>query len=351
MMNKKIIILGAGLSGLLTAYRLQNKGFDIEIIEARNRIGGRIHSVKSGEAIVEMGATWFNDVHKNFRELLSEFEIDFFEQFMQGTSYYETASNAPAQIIEIPNDNSSYRVVGGTSQLIEKIQTKLKEVKIHLNKQVTALDFTAEKAEIITNKQTFVSDFIISTIPQPIFVSTIKFAPNLPENLINTAQNTHTWMQDSIKVALIYKTPFWRNQAISGTFFSAIGPITEFYDQSTFDLNGFALCGFMHSGFNSLEKEERKSKVLNQLQKIFGNQALEFLDYQETIWSNEEFTKYSKQENFIFPHQNNGNANFRKSYFENRLFLSGTETASQFPGYMEGAIISADEVVRAVLNF
>jgi monoamine oxidase len=35
-MTKKIVILRfAGLSGLLTAYRLRNKGFDIEIIEAR----------------------------------------------------------------------------------------------------------------------------------------------------------------------------------------------------------------------------------------------------------------------------------------------------------------------------
>lgn len=344
------MILGAGLSGLLTAYRLQNKGFDIVIIEARNRIGGRIYTLKSGEANIEMGATWFNEIHKNFKALLREFEVDFFEQFMKGTSYFEPFSASQAQAIEIPENNSSYRVVGGTSKIIEKIQNELKEVKIHFDEKVTALDFTYEKIKITTNKQTFSADFVISTIPQSLFVSKINFTPNLPKQLKDVAQTTHTWMQDSIKVALIYQTAFWRNQAISGTFFSNVGPITEFYDHSTFHLDGFALCGFINSGMSLYEKEERKHKVLIQLEKVFGTQALNFIDYQETIWSDEEFTKNKNQDGFIFPHQNNGHAVFRISYYENRLFISGTETASQFAGYMEGAVTSANYVANAILR-
>ena len=349
-MNKKIIILGAGLSGLLIAYRLQNRGFDIEIIEARNRIGGRIHTQKLGAANIEMGATWFNEVHKNFKALLLEFNVDFFEQFMKGTSYFEPFSASQAQEIEIPENNSSFRVVGGTSQIIEKIQNELKEAKIHLDEQVTALDFTNEIIKITTHKQSFSADFVISTIPQALFVSKINVTPNLPKQLIAIAQNTHTWMQDSIKVAIIYQTAFWRNQAISGTFFSNVGPITEFYDHSTFNLDGFALCGFINSGMSLYEKEERKLKVLLQLEKVFGKQALNFIYYQETIWSDEEFTKNKNQDGFIFPHQNNGHSIFRESYFENRLFLSGTETASHYPGYMEGAVSSANYVANAILR-
>ena len=71
-MPKKITILGAGLSGLLTAYRLQNKGFEIQIIEARERIGGRIHTLNTDNAQIEMGATWFNDIHEDFKKLLEE---------------------------------------------------------------------------------------------------------------------------------------------------------------------------------------------------------------------------------------------------------------------------------------
>ena len=40
-----IIIVGAGLSGLLTGYLLKKEGIPFKILEARNRIGGRINTV------------------------------------------------------------------------------------------------------------------------------------------------------------------------------------------------------------------------------------------------------------------------------------------------------------------
>ncbi len=50
-----LIIIGAGASGLAAASRLVEKGFDpakITILEAENRIGGRIHTVPHGNLIV-----------------------------------------------------------------------------------------------------------------------------------------------------------------------------------------------------------------------------------------------------------------------------------------------------------
>lgn len=350
-MNKKIVIIGAGLSGLLTAYRLLNKGFDIEIIEARNRIGGRIHTLQSGETNVDMGATWFNEIHKNLSALLDEFQIEFFEQFMKGSSFFEPFSATPAQVIEIPENSPSYRIVDGTSQLVEQIKNRLKIVKISLSEIVTEIDFTNDNAIVVTNKQTINADFVISTIPQSLLVFKVKFKPNLPQELRNIAKNTHTWMQDSIKVALVYKKPFWRAKGISGTVFSNVGPITELYDHSNYNSNGFALCGFANGEMVRYSKTERQTKILLQLEKIFGKEALDYSDYYETIWSVEEYTKNVSQEGFVFPHQNNGHPIFRENYYNNRLFLSGTETASEFPGYMEGAIIAANHVASVIVNY
>lgn len=350
-MNKKIVIIGAGLSGLLTAYWLLNKGFEIEIIEARNRIGGRIHTLQSGKAKVEMGATWFNEVHQNMKIVLDELEIEYFEQFMKGYTFFESFSAAPAQIIEIPENSPSYRIVGGTMKLIENLATKLNNVNFHLNEAVKEIDFTNEKAKIITSKKTMITDFVISTIPQSLLVSKVKFNPNLPDQLVHIAKNTHTWMQDSIKIALVYKTPFWRAKGISGTVFSNVGPITELYDHSNYNLHGFALCGFINGAMSEYSKAERQAKILMQLEKIFGKEALNYSDYHETIWSEEEYTKNISQEGFVFPHQNNGHPIFRENYYNGRLFLSGTETASEFPGYMEGAIIAAKHVASVILNF
>ncbi len=349
-MRKRIVIIGAGLSGLLTAYRLLCKGYDIELIEGRDRIGGRIHTIHSKKKCVELGATWFNETHKNLIELLEEFKISYYEQFMKGKSFFESNSYTPAEIIDIPENIPSFRIIGGTSQIIEKIKNQLEDVKIHLNDAVTEIDFTQEIVLIRTKKQTIHANLVISTIPQPLLVSTIKFNPILPNQLINISNNTHTWMQDSMKIALVYKTPFWRQKGMSGTIFSNVGPITEFYDHTNYELDKFALCGFVSNALTILDKEERIAKVLFQLKKIFGEEILDYTDYLETNWSEEKFTKNTKQNDFIFPHQNNGHLIFRESYYNNRLFLSGTETASQFPGYMEGAILSANHVASTILN-
>ena len=47
---KKVAIVGAGLSGLYSAYLLKNAGYEVTIIEAKNRIGGRILSITDDES-------------------------------------------------------------------------------------------------------------------------------------------------------------------------------------------------------------------------------------------------------------------------------------------------------------
>lgn len=349
-MKSKILIIGAGLSGLLTAYRLKNKGFDIEIIEARERLGGRIHTINSGTSSVEMGATWFNDIHSNVKRIVNEFELGYFEQFMKGTSYFEPFSQAPIQEIEIPQNSPSYRFTGGTLALIEAIKNKLNGVQIHLGEIVSEIDCTNEKAIVTTQNTIFIGDYVISTLPPALLVNQIICNPNLPEAVTSIAKETQTWMQDAIKVAIIYKNPFWREKDISGTVFSNVGPVSEFYDHSNYELSKFALCGFINSGMNMYSKEERLNKILIQLKKIFGDEILNFVDFQETLWSEELFTKSIKQNSFIFPHQNNGHPLFSNSYCNDKLFISGSETATKFPGYMEGAIISAEAVVERFSN-
>lgn len=54
-----IIIIGAGASGIAAATKLYDNGFtDIKILEAENRIGGRIYSVDFGGSVVDLGGQW-----------------------------------------------------------------------------------------------------------------------------------------------------------------------------------------------------------------------------------------------------------------------------------------------------
>lgn len=59
-MHKKVIIIGAGASGVAAATKLVASGFKhVTILEAENRIGGRINTVPFGANVVDMGAQWF----------------------------------------------------------------------------------------------------------------------------------------------------------------------------------------------------------------------------------------------------------------------------------------------------
>jgi monoamine oxidase len=351
-MKQKITILGAGLSGLLIGYRFKKLGFEIQILEARNRLGGRISTVFSkNETPVEMGATWFGDQHKNLLALLEELGLSYFEQYMKGTAYFEAFSMAPPQSIDIPEDNPSYRIVDGTAALINKLADAFDENEIILNQQVKGLHFNDTIVKITTQDKIFEADIVISTLPPALLVHLIEFTPSISSEFSNIAQKTHTWMQDSIKVGLVYKSPFWKDKNISGTLFSNVGPITEFYDQSNYENTKFALCGFINSSYAQFSKPERKEKVINQLERLLGKEALAYISYEEMIWSEEIFTKGKKQENiFVYPHQNNGNAVFSAEYFNNRFYTGGSETASQFPGYMEGAIFSANQIVFKIVG-
>ena len=51
----KVIVLGAGLSGLVTGYELGKLGYDVRILEARDRVGGVNWSVRRGSTHTEAG--------------------------------------------------------------------------------------------------------------------------------------------------------------------------------------------------------------------------------------------------------------------------------------------------------
>ena len=49
--GKRVVILGAGIAGLVAAYELLRAGYSVTVLEARNRVAGRVWTVRGGEAI------------------------------------------------------------------------------------------------------------------------------------------------------------------------------------------------------------------------------------------------------------------------------------------------------------
>ncbi|MEM7453789.1 MAG: FAD-dependent oxidoreductase [Planctomycetota bacterium] len=63
--RKHVVVIGAGASGLKAARDLRQAGFRVTVLEARNRIGGRVHTDWTMGVPVEMGASWIHGIQGN----------------------------------------------------------------------------------------------------------------------------------------------------------------------------------------------------------------------------------------------------------------------------------------------
>ena len=115
------------------------------------------------------------------------------------------------------------------------------------------------------------------------------------------------------------------------------------YDHTNFEENKFGFTGFLNSGAASYSQKVRKEFVLKQLTELLGKEVENPINYFDKIW-NDEYVVIGNP--FIQrPHQNNGHPMLQHAYMDGKLLFSGTETSTEFAGYMEGAIVSALKIV------
>ncbi|KAK2609150.1 hypothetical protein QQS21_002232 [Conoideocrella luteorostrata] len=88
-----VIVVGAGLSGLQAALSAQKAGLSVVIIEARDRVGGKVWSVPlaSKRGFADLGAAWINDnLQKRIRAYVNQFRLQVVEQRLTGNAIMQT---------------------------------------------------------------------------------------------------------------------------------------------------------------------------------------------------------------------------------------------------------------------
>ncbi|MEP7076995.1 MAG: NAD(P)/FAD-dependent oxidoreductase, partial [Acidobacteriota bacterium] len=75
--RKTCVIIGAGFSGLAAAFKLKNAGWNVTVLEARDRIGGRVfsHRFAGTDLICELGGEWVGESHERLKALCHDFSI------------------------------------------------------------------------------------------------------------------------------------------------------------------------------------------------------------------------------------------------------------------------------------
>lgn len=343
MTHYKYIIIGAGLSGLTTAFQLKNLGDDnFIILESRDRIGGRILTQNG----IDLGATWFQNYHTHVNDVLTQLKIPAFNQYVDGNSILVYNAMAPAHYFKSdPNAPASQRIVGGSTSVIEALSSSIKD-QIKTNTTVQEIIEKDNLIEIHTANGNFTASKVIVTIP-PRIVSHIDFKPQLPINLQTAMNTTHTWMSHAIKAGITFKKPFWRERDLSGMLIGQIGPMTELYDHCDPSTGIYSLMGFVNEELRELQPADRKEIILKHIATYLGKEVYDYIEYVEKDWSIDLNTSsVTLKNNGLNPGY--GNPIYQKEYYNGKMIFSGTETSPLNGGYMDGAIYSGINAAHKV---
>jgi monoamine oxidase len=348
---KKIIVIGAGMSGLVAAYELVRVGHDVTILEARDRIGGRVLTIRSpfsNNHFAEGGAARIKPSHNLTLGYANHFNLNL-DPFYATSGDYVNMSNGNREIISNNTYlNTSYgsilrneylKIRGGSDLLPHSFyNSSALNNKIYLGVPVTSIHQQNNNVTVQTsNGNQFIADRVLCTVPITV-LNKIQFTPPLsPEK--QTAMNGGYRYAPSTRVYMQFQNRFWEDESLNGWGNS---DIPEEIWQPTWDLAGSTgiIMSYLRwtaaQEMDALSEEERINYILSRWENIFPGAASSLQSGMSQSWAEEEWSKGA----WASPtgSQDAALAN-HIGLAEDRIHFAG-EHASDDHGWMQGALFS-----------
>ena len=233
--------------------------------------------------------------------------------------------------------------------LIEALATEIPSERMRLSTPIKAVART-DNGVMATAQggQTIHAQQVVLALP-PRIATQIVFSPALPDRTVNAMMAIATWMAGQAKALAVYDRPFWRTAGLSGDAMSRLGPLVEIHDASPAEGGPYALFGFVGVPPRARLDEARLCQQIQaQLIRIFGPDAAHPRSLRVKDWAYDPFTSIEQDLQPLYSHPQYGTPHALHQVWDNHLIYSGTEVASQFGGYIEGALEAAENALALV---
>ncbi len=404
-----VAIIGAGAAGLGAAHALKHSGLSTIVLEARDRVGGRAHTIQAAPGITfDLGCGWLHSADQNSFVAIAEqlgFEINkdlppwreraygkAFPQaerdaFMRAIDeFYDRAEQAAVEAEASGRDGAANICLEPGNRwnpMIDAISTyingcELDQVSIldmdayedtninwrarrgygaliaaygascplALNCAVSLIDHSGKRIRIETSQGTLTADKVIVTVPTNLIANeAIRFHPALPEK-VEAARGLPLGLADKVVLALDEPEAL----PIEGNLRGA----TMRTEMGTYHLRPFGqpcIEGFFGGRFaQALEDSGEGAFAAHSIDEIAGFLGNDFRrklkPLKESRWSHDPFARGS------YSHALPGHAGKREvlaAPVDGRLFFAGEATSPGFFSTAHGARDSGERAAEEVL--
>lgn len=350
MIHTEVLIVGGGLSGLALADQLDREGRDWRLVEAQDRLGGRILAHRVDGADFDLGPAWFWPGQSRMEALVQRFGLRVFEQFSIGAQVFQDQTGAVQANRGYASMQGSLRLDGGMAALVGKIAAGLPQGQIALGAKLTNLDLTGAGVVATASGRQIRARRVVLAVPPRVIADAVTFLPKLPKAVLNAMQAIPTWMAGHAKIVAVYDNPYWRDAGFSGDATSHVGPMVEIHDASPMAGGPYALFGFV--GHPAAVRAQHADPILalakQQLVALFGKAMAQPLQILMQDWAGSPHI--ATPLDWVSPrsHPTYGVPEVLADLWSGQIILGSTETGSTFGGYLEGALEAAQATALRV---